>query len=48
MCGLYLANKWKSQRFGKIIHKMSGILNSQRLSTISDIHTVGYSNYKSE
>jgi len=27
---------------------MSGILNSQRLSTISDIHKVSYLNYKSE
>jgi len=27
---------------------MSEILNSQRLSTISDIHKVGYSNYKLE
>jgi len=37
MCGLYYANTGKSQRFGKIINKMSGILTSQRLSTISNI-----------
>jgi len=48
MCGLYSANKGKSQRFGKIINRMSEILNSQRLSIISDIHKIGYSNYKSE
>jgi len=41
MCGLYFSNKWKSQRFGKIINKMSKILNSQRLSRIPDIHKVG-------
>jgi len=27
---------------------MSGILNNQRLSTLLDIHKVGYSNHKSE
>ena len=48
MCGIYFANKWKSQRFRKIINKMSGILNTQRLSTISGIHNVGYSNYNLE
>jgi len=48
MWGLYFANKWKSQKFGKIINIMSGILNSQRLSTTSYIHKVDYSNYKSE
>jgi len=37
MCGLYFANKWKYQRFRKIMNKMSGKLNSQRLSTISNI-----------
>jgi len=46
MCGLYFANKWKYHIFGKIINIISGILNSQRLSTTSDIHKVGYSNYK--
>jgi len=48
MCGLYFANNWKSKRFAKIISRMTNILNSHRLSTISDIHKVGYSNYKSE
>jgi len=44
MCGLYFVNKWKSHRVGKIINKMSGILKSLRLSTISYIHKVGYLN----
>jgi len=48
MCGLYYANKGISLRFGNIINKMIGILSSQRLSTILDIHKIGYSNYKSE
>jgi len=46
MCGLYYANKEKSKRFKKIINKIIGILISQRLSIILDIHKVGYSNYK--
>jgi len=48
MCGSYFANQWKSQIFGKIINKISRILNSQILSSVPDIHKVGYSNYKSE
>jgi len=47
MFGLYFANKWKSQRYGKIINRMSGILNDQSLSTVLVTHKVGYSNYKS-
>jgi len=37
MCALYSTNKGKSQRFKKIINRMSGILNSQSLSIIIDI-----------
>jgi len=36
-------NKGKSQRFGRIINRMSGILNSERLSTLLVIHKVSYS-----
>jgi len=46
MFGLYFANKWKSQRLGKIINMMGGILNNQRLSTILVIYKVCYLNYK--
>jgi len=41
MCGLYSANKGKSQRFGKIINRMSEILNNKKLSIVSYIHKVG-------
>jgi len=47
MMGIYFVNKWKLQRFGKIINRISEILINQRLSTISIIHKVGYYNYKS-
>jgi len=43
MIGIYFTNKWKSQRFGKIINKIRGILINQELSTISIIYKVGYS-----
>jgi len=48
MCWLCYANKGKSQRFRKINKKVRGILISQRLSIVIDIHKVVYSNYKSK
>jgi len=44
MFGLYYANKWKSYKFGKISNKISEILISQGLSTVSILHKVGYLN----
>jgi len=43
MMGIYFAKKWKAQRFGKIIKKMSEILTNQKLSIVSVIHKVSYS-----
>jgi len=42
MFGLYFEHKWKFQRFGKIINRISGTLTNQRLSTTSVIHKVSY------
>jgi len=48
MCLLCYANKGKSQRFGKIINRISGIFMSLRLLAILNTHKVVYSKYKSQ
>jgi len=48
MCELYSTNKWKSQIFGKIINKISGILINQRLLIVLAIHKVSYSSSSPE
>jgi len=47
MCWLCYANNGKSQRFGKIINRISGIFISHRLSTILNTLNDVYSKYKS-
>jgi len=48
MSELYFTNKRKYQIFEKIINEISEILDSQRLSTVSNIQEIGYSNYMLE